>query len=85
MVGEAGEPILVDFGSCGLWGTRLQSAGSPGRYEKLFNTSERKHDDFSLGKLTEWMEEKQKEAKAKIEEVQKNGSAGKTESSACNV
>ncbi|KLU92832.1 serine/threonine protein kinase [Magnaporthiopsis poae ATCC 64411] len=85
MVSKAGEPILIDFGSCGLYGADLQSLGSPGWCKEVFYTSERDHDGFSLGKLKEWLEEQQKEAKTKIEEMQKKEGEGKTQASASNV
>ncbi|KAK3291991.1 kinase-like domain-containing protein [Chaetomium fimeti] len=51
-----GMPVLIDFGSCRPYGERLQSAGTPGWYEKDFNTSEAEHDTYSLKKLREWLE-----------------------------
>lgn len=51
-----GMPVLIDFGSCQPFGHRLQSLGTRGWYEELFNTSEKKHDTYSLGKLREWFE-----------------------------
>ncbi|KAM7187002.1 Protein kinase-like domain containing protein [Rhypophila sp. PSN 637] len=52
-----GMPVLIDFGSCQKFGERLQSLGTPGWYEELFYTSEKKHDIYSLKKLEEWLEE----------------------------
>lgn len=55
MVGKDLMPVLIDFGSCAPFGGRLQSLGSPGWYEELFYTSEKKHDLYSLRKLEEWL------------------------------
>lgn len=44
-------PILIDFGSCQLYGKRLQSLGSPGWSEGIFYTSEKSHDDYSINKV----------------------------------
>jgi serine/threonine protein kinase len=52
-----GMPVLIDFGSCALYGMRLQSLGTPGWCEETFFTSEKKHDSFSLGKLREWLQD----------------------------
>ncbi|KAH6982175.1 kinase-like domain-containing protein [Ilyonectria sp. MPI-CAGE-AT-0026] len=57
-----GVPILIDFGSCQPFGTRLQSLGTSGWYEELFFTSEKKHDTYALGKLREWFQEKELKA-----------------------
>jgi hypothetical protein len=51
-----GIPILIDFGSYQPFGKRLQSLGTRGWYEELFFTSEKKHDEYSLGKLRQWMQ-----------------------------
>jgi len=51
-----GMPILIDFGSCQPFGKRLQSLGTRGWYEELFFTSEKNHDEYSLGKLRQWMQ-----------------------------
>ncbi|KAH6631825.1 kinase-like domain-containing protein [Chaetomium tenue] len=50
-------PVLIDFDSCGPFGTRMQSFGTPGFMdtedeEMVF--SQKKHDDFSLKRLAEW-------------------------------
>ena len=50
-----GLPVLIDFGSCQPVGKRLQSLGTPGWYEEIFYTSEKKHDTYSLTKLREWL------------------------------
>lgn len=52
-----GEPVLIDFGSCQPFGARLQSLGTRGWYDELFFTSEKKHDEFSMRKMREWLEE----------------------------
>ncbi|POR37654.1 Uncharacterized protein TPAR_02142 [Tolypocladium paradoxum] len=49
-------PVLIDFGSCQPYGKRLQSLGTRGWYEELFFTSEKKHDQYSLGRLREWLQ-----------------------------
>ncbi|KAH6847188.1 serine/threonine-protein kinase [Chaetomium sp. MPI-CAGE-AT-0009] len=51
-----GMPVFVDFGSCRPFGEGLQSTGTPGWYEEQFNTSEAKHDTYSIKKLREWLE-----------------------------
>ncbi|KAJ6177978.1 hypothetical protein N7519_008439 [Penicillium mononematosum] len=51
-----GSPVLIDFDSCQPFGKRLQSLGTEGWYEKLFYTSEKEHDMYSLGKLQEWLQ-----------------------------
>lgn len=53
-----GAPVLIDFGSCQPFGNRLQSLGTPGWYEELFFTSEKKHDIYSLNKMREWLRSK---------------------------
>lgn len=59
---KGGVPILIDFGSCQPYGTRLQSLGTSGWYEELLFTSEKKHDTYALGKLREWFQEKELKA-----------------------
>ena len=57
MVAEDGTtPILIDFGSCALFGGPLQSLGTEGWYEKLFFTSEKEHDEFALKKMEAWIQ-----------------------------
>jgi serine/threonine protein kinase len=51
-----GMPVLIDFGSCQPFGKRLQSLGTPGWYEELSFTSEKKHDTYALGKLRAWLQ-----------------------------
>ncbi|KXG50348.1 uncharacterized protein PGRI_068390 [Penicillium griseofulvum] len=51
-----GSPVLIDFDSCQPFGKRLQSLGTEGWYEKVFYTSEKEHDIYSLGKLQEWLQ-----------------------------
>lgn len=55
MVKDDGIPVLINFGSCQPYGNRLQSLGTEGWYEKMFFTSEKKHDTYSLGILREWL------------------------------
>ncbi|KAL3465582.1 hypothetical protein BJX64DRAFT_285514 [Aspergillus heterothallicus] len=53
--GEA-EPVLIDFGSCAPFGGELSlTTGTEGWIENLFNTSEKGHDVYALGKLKEWL------------------------------
>jgi serine/threonine protein kinase len=49
-------PVLIDFGSCQPFGKGLQSLGTEGWCEELFDTSEKKHDTYSLTKLREWLQ-----------------------------
>ncbi|CAM1509511.1 Fc.00g032500.m01.CDS01 [Cosmosporella sp. VM-42] len=49
-------PVLIDFGCCQPVGKRLQSLGTPGWYEEIFYTSEKKRDTYSLAKLREWLQ-----------------------------
>jgi serine/threonine protein kinase len=51
-----GMPVLIDFGSCQPFGKNLQSLGTDGWYEELFFTSEKKHDEYSLAKLRQWLQ-----------------------------
>jgi serine/threonine protein kinase len=52
-----GVTVLIDFGSCQPFGKPLQSLGTDGWYEELFFTSEKKHDEYSRGKLREWLKD----------------------------
>ncbi|KAK4196125.1 kinase-like domain-containing protein [Triangularia verruculosa] len=54
-----GMPVLIDFGGCAPYGQRLQSCGTPGWYEEVFRHSQKKHDEFALRKLADWLKEKQ--------------------------
>ncbi|KAI0388757.1 kinase-like domain-containing protein [Xylariaceae sp. FL0594] len=51
-----GTPLLIDFGSCQPFGEHIQSTGTEGWMEEDFYTSEAKHDDYSLRKLKEWLQ-----------------------------
>lgn len=51
-----GMPVIIDFESCQPFGKLLQSLGTKGWDEELFYTSEKEHDDYSLGKLREWLQ-----------------------------
>lgn len=50
-----GMPVLIDFGPCQPFGKNLQSLGTDGWYEELFYTSDKKHDEYSLGILRQWL------------------------------
>ncbi len=52
---KEGLPVLIDFGSCRAFGKCLWSLGTPGWCEEMFSTSEKKHDEYSLRKLREWL------------------------------
>jgi hypothetical protein len=61
MVRQAGNcsfsPVLIDFGSCGMIGTQLLSAGTPGFMEEDDPeecVSLKRHDEFSLNRVHEW-------------------------------
>ncbi|CEN61423.1 hypothetical protein ASPCAL08077 [Aspergillus calidoustus] len=50
------EPVLIDFGSCAPVGEKLQfTLGTPGWYEEEFDTSEKEHDLYALGKMKKWL------------------------------
>jgi len=51
-----GLPVLVDFGSAGLFGASLHSTCTPEWYPEVVTTSEKKHDIECLAKLREWIE-----------------------------
>ncbi|KAM5365148.1 hypothetical protein ACJZ2D_011135 [Fusarium nematophilum] len=53
---RGGKSVLIDFGSCQPVGKGLQSLGTPGWYQEIFHTSEKKHDTYSLTKLRDWLE-----------------------------
>ncbi|KAI1305037.1 kinase-like protein [Xylaria venustula] len=52
-------PVLIDFGSCRPFGTRLLEGGTPGwnNSEKLIVSSDKEHDLFSLAKIREWLDD----------------------------
>ncbi|KAL6803502.1 kinase-like domain-containing protein [Trichoderma sp. SZMC 28012] len=56
MLGEEGEPKLIDFGSCQPIGHHLMSCGTPGWYKDMFHLSDAAHDDYSLELLGPWLE-----------------------------
>lgn len=56
MLGEGGEPKLIDFGSCQPIGQRLMSCGTPGWCRDDFYTSEIEHDEYGLELLGPWLE-----------------------------
>lgn len=56
-----GMPVLIDFGSCQPFGTKLEySQVTGGWYEEEFYTSEKKHDTYALAKLQEWLQNPEK-------------------------
>ncbi|KKP03944.1 hypothetical protein THAR02_03926 [Trichoderma harzianum] len=48
MLGEEGEPKLIDFGSCQPVGHHLMSCGTPGWYKDAFYLSNTAHNDYGL-------------------------------------
>lgn len=66
MFRKDGEPALIDFGSCARFGERLQSLGTAGWYEELFFTSEKKHDEYSIRRLREWLVERGEEGSSAL-------------------
>jgi serine/threonine protein kinase len=67
MVREADDascsPVLIDFDSCGPFGCRLLTGGTPGFVDiedpEPF-VSLKRHDEFALGRLREWWDEEHK-------------------------
>lgn len=51
-----GMPVLIDFGGCQPFGKQVTSHGTPGWYEEIFWTSEKKHDTYSMTKLRQWIQ-----------------------------
>jgi serine/threonine protein kinase len=51
-----GLPVLVDFGSAGMFGESLYSTCTVEWYPESVTTSEKKHDVECLAKLREWIE-----------------------------
>lgn len=59
MIGDGGEPKLIDFGSCEPFGEHLMSAGTPGwcQPERIRSfTSDKANDDYSLALLEPWLD-----------------------------
>ncbi|KAL5093687.1 hypothetical protein Trisim1_010417 [Trichoderma cf. simile WF8] len=56
MLGEEGEPKLIDFGSCQPVGHHLMSCGTPGWHKDAFHLSNTAHDDYGLELLGPWLE-----------------------------
>jgi serine/threonine protein kinase len=59
MLGNGGEPKLIDFGSCEPFGEHLTSAGTPGWSQaerSQASTSDRANDDYGLGLLEPWLD-----------------------------
>ncbi|KAK3990777.1 kinase-like domain-containing protein [Cladorrhinum sp. PSN332] len=57
LIGENGEAVLVDFGSCEPFGEQLITAGTNGWIDERYDTSKRKHDLTALPKIDKWLEE----------------------------
>jgi hypothetical protein len=57
MFGEGNKAVLIDFGSCQPFGSRLMSCGTPGWYEKEFYLSDKSHDEYSFKMLGPWLDE----------------------------
>jgi hypothetical protein len=56
MVDECDNPVVIDYGSCQLFGTKLITAGTPGWIDEDFTTSAQKHDIIALDKIRRWIE-----------------------------
>ncbi|KAI1124330.1 kinase-like domain-containing protein [Nemania abortiva] len=67
MIGESHQPVLIDFGSCQPFGKPLLTLGTPGWFEKEFWKSDKAHDIFSLTKLRQWMNDKERGIQVKPE------------------
>jgi hypothetical protein len=57
MVDQNDEPYLIGFGSCQTFGSNLITGGTPRWMQNYFTTSEKEHDEFSLGKIQSWLVE----------------------------
>lgn len=56
MIDDDELPVLIDFGSCALFGQPLQSLGTEGWYEHILFTSDTAHDEFALNKMRKWIQ-----------------------------
>lgn len=56
LLGEGGEPKLIDFGSCQPVGQHLMSCGTAGWRQGDFYTSEAAHDEYGLELLGPWLD-----------------------------
>ncbi len=57
MLDKAGDPVLIDFGSCQPFGGRLMQAGTIGWCDGPIHFSDKRHDDSALGKMRNWLED----------------------------
>ena len=57
MLDEAGDPVLIDFGSCQPFEGRLMQAGTTGWCDGPIHFSDKRHDDVALGKMRKWLED----------------------------
>ncbi|KAK4227043.1 kinase-like domain-containing protein [Podospora fimiseda] len=57
LIGDKGEAVLVDFGSCEPFGEKLITGGTGGWIDESYDTSARKHDLAALPKIEKWLQE----------------------------
>ncbi|KAK4228068.1 kinase-like domain-containing protein [Podospora fimiseda] len=57
VIGENGQAVLVDFGSCQPFGAQPISGGTNGWIDESYDTSARKHDLAALPKIEKWLQE----------------------------
>ncbi|KAF2815026.1 uncharacterized protein BDZ99DRAFT_357768, partial [Mytilinidion resinicola] len=59
MIAEDDSPIIIDFDSCKRFGEALISGGTWGwiDLDEDYETSQRRHDEFALTKMWNWLEE----------------------------
>lgn len=58
-------PIILDFGSCKLFGEELLSGGTYGWVDEDYSTSAQRHDESALDKIEAWLiKEKTERAKS---------------------
>lgn len=55
MLDKHDRPLLIDFGSCRPFGRRLDERGTDGWIDHHSGTSERRHDEIALQKISAWM------------------------------
>jgi hypothetical protein len=56
MLGDRGEPKVIDFGSCQPFGNHLMSAGTAGWCRERSSTSDKANDEYSLQLLGPWLD-----------------------------